>query len=132
MTRRAGLAALTALLTASLLASATLLWGVRFVTVEGSSMSPALEAGDLVVAVVLPGTLSFVEPGDIVIASAPPAATQGSHPVVKRVRSISAGGESFELVGDNPEHSRDSRHYGALPRERVRGLVVWVVPSGDR
>lgn len=33
------------------------------------------------------------------------------------------GPDEFFLLGDNPPYSRDSRHYGAVPRDRILGVV---------
>ena len=49
--------------------------------------------------------------------------------VVKRVGAITADGK-LRLAGDNPAESTDSAHYGALPPERVLGVVVALLPRG--
>lgn len=35
------------------------------------------------------------------------------------------GPDEFFLLGDNPAHSRDSRHYGAVERSAILGVVRW-------
>ena len=33
--------------------------------------------------------------------------------------------DQYFLLGDNPSYSRDSRHYGAVARDRILGVVAW-------
>lgn len=35
------------------------------------------------------------------------------------------GDDQYFLLGDNPAQSRDSRHYGAVARDRILGVVSW-------
>ena len=35
------------------------------------------------------------------------------------------GDDQYYLLGDNPAQSRDSRHYGAVGRDRILGVVSW-------
>ena len=49
-----------------------------------------------------------------------------------RATGTYGGGEAFRLgddqyflIGDNSPQSRDSRHYGAVPRDRIRGVVAF-------
>jgi nickel-type superoxide dismutase maturation protease len=91
---------------------------VRRVTVEGSSMAPALEPGDRLVVVPAPR----LRPGDIVAVPDP------RHPrrlLVKRVLSVDRGRRSVVVVGDNRDHSTDSRAFGPLPRRAVVGRVAY-------
>ncbi|MEU8171886.1 S26 family signal peptidase [Microbispora hainanensis] len=39
---------------------------------------------------------------------------------------------AFVLLGDNPGHSMDSRHFGYVPAAGLVGKVVRVLPRGDR
>ncbi|HEY2846331.1 MAG TPA: nickel-type superoxide dismutase maturation protease [Pyrinomonadaceae bacterium] len=88
-------------------------WAVR---VSGNSMRPALEDDD----VVLVERAREIGVGDIVIAAHP---FKQSVTVLKRV--IRIGEDSrFELRGDDPDESSDSRSFGAIPREHIRGKVV--------
>ena len=83
--------------------------------VDGASMEPTLAAGDHVIAL----RLRRPRAGDIVAVRDPRLPTRT---MVKRVRSVSAG--DVFVVGDDPGHSTDSRHFGAVPRELVRGVVI--------
>ena len=82
---------------------------------EGKSMNPTLKDGE----VVLVDREAKIEVGDIVVARHP--VEQGE--VVKRVSRITDRGHYF-LVGDNLEDSIDSRHYGAVTRDYIKGKVI--------
>ena len=83
---------------------------------EGQSMNPTLKDGE----VVLVDRAAKIEVGDIVVAKHP---FEQNSDVVKRVERINKRGHYF-LVGDNLEESSDSRHFGAVTREYIKGKVV--------
>jgi nickel-type superoxide dismutase maturation protease len=83
---------------------------------EGKSMNPTLRDGETV----LVDRAAKIEVGDIVIAKHP---IEQTNEVVKRIERINEHGHYF-LVGDNLEDSNDSRHFGAVTREYIRGKVV--------
>lgn len=83
---------------------------------EGKSMNPTLKDGE----VVLVDREAEIEVGDIVVAKHP---LEQSGEVVKRVAQINERRLYF-LVGDNLEDSEDSRHFGAVTREYIKGKVV--------
>lgn len=83
---------------------------------EGRSMNPTLKDGE----VVLVDRDAAVGVGDIVVARHP---LEQDSEVVKRIERITEKGHYF-LVGDNPEDSTDSRHYGPVTREYIKGKVV--------
>ena len=83
---------------------------------EGKSMSPTLKDGE----VVLVDRAAKIEVGDIVVAKHP---IEQTSEVVKRIERINEHGHYF-LVGDNLEDSNDSRHFGAVTREYIKGKVV--------
>jgi nickel-type superoxide dismutase maturation protease len=83
---------------------------------EGKSMNPTLKDGE----VVLVDRTASIDVGDIVVARHP---LQKGGEIVKRVKEINARGHYF-LVGDNLDDSEDSRHFGAVTRDYIRGKVV--------
>ena len=102
---------------ASLYEMALVFLGSRYKYIcEGTSMNPTLKDGE----VVLVERGAKIEVGDIVVAKHP---LEQDTEVVKRVARINERGHYF-LVGDNLDDSTDSRHYGAVTREYIRGKVV--------
>jgi len=83
---------------------------------EGKSMNPTLRDGETV----LVDRAAKIEVGDIVVAKHP---IEQRSEVVKRIERITERGHYF-LVGDNLEDSNDSRHFGAVTREYIKGKVV--------
>ena len=79
-------------------------------------MNPTLKDGE----VVLVDREAEIEVGDVVVAKHP---IEQNSEVVKRVARINDRGHYF-LIGDNPDDSVDSRHYGAVTREYIKGKVV--------
>lgn len=86
------------------------------VKVFGPSMQPGLEGGDRLVV----WRARSIRPGDIVAAYHP---QQEGMVVVKRVALV--GAEGAVLLGDNPDRSTDSRHYGPVPLDRVIGRAIY-------
>jgi nickel-type superoxide dismutase maturation protease len=92
--------------------------GSRFKYVcEGTSMNPTLKDGEVVL---VDRDAARIEVGDIVVAKQP---IEQDTEVVKRVSRINEQGNYF-LLGDNLDDSIDSRHYGAVTREYIKGKVV--------
>ena len=79
-------------------------------------MHPTLGDGE----VVLVDGGAKIEVGDIVVAKHP---VEQNSEVVKRVQRINER-EHYFLVGDNLEESNDSRHFGAVTKEYIKGKVV--------
>ncbi|WP_340385595.1 S26 family signal peptidase [Streptomyces sp. SS7] len=104
---------------------------VSRVKVIGWSMEPTLAPGSEVIARrVPPHSLSI---GDIVVVSAP----DSEQLIIKRIAAVGGtavpaalGAEGtvpdgmVVLLGDNPDKSHDSRHFGCVPADRVVGRVV--------
>jgi nickel-type superoxide dismutase maturation protease len=88
-------------------------------------MQPALYPGDrLLVSRWLP-----LRPGDILVCRDPEAPSSF---LIKRVTSFGADGEVV-LGGDNPNVSRDSRHFGPLSRSLIVGRAFYrYLPSQRR
>jgi signal peptidase I len=104
--------------------------------VEGESMAPALMPGDWVVAV----RPRRIRRGDVVVLEDP--RTPGFE-LVKRivglpgdrlevtgtweagdVAGVVLGADEFWVEGDLPERSTDSRTFGPVRRDRIRGVVL--------
>jgi nickel-type superoxide dismutase maturation protease len=79
-------------------------------------MQPALRPGDRV----LVWRWARPKAGDIIILRDTEAPSRF---LVKRV--VSADAEALSVRGDNPNVSRDSRHFGRVPRRMVVGRVVY-------
>ena len=102
--------------------------------VAGRSMEPTLFHGDRVLVdrwtyrhrPPRPGELVlFVGPEETVMVKrlAPPPPHAQFRPGAWGPGEGTAG-ESYWLLGDNPGSSRDSRRFGRVPAERIRGRVV--------
>lgn len=122
------------------------------VQVAGQSMQPTLNDGDVVL--VRRARRHRPRPGQIVVAEVPPAPHRwdlllpasrqvaGRSWMVKRVTALAgrqvpapmepgpAGyglpPDTVFLMGDNPA-SRDSRHFGPCPADRLLGVVVCIL-----
>jgi len=93
------------------------------VRVEGDSMLPVLRDGDRL----LVRRTRRVRAGDIAVAVDP---RDGSRPLVKRVGAVSTDGVTMR--GDNPAASTDSRAFGPLAPDMVRGRAVYRYAPSDR
>lgn len=80
-------------------------------------MNPTLKDGETVL---VDRAAGKIEIGDIVVAKHP---IEENGEIIKRVERINERGHYF-LVGDNAEDSNDSRHFGAVAREYIKGKVV--------
>lgn len=100
---------------------------VRLYAVEGESMAPALHPGQVVLVTSLPFLWSPLRTGDIVVAESP----TGGRLLVKRIAARDAEG-MLVLMGDNPDRSIDSRHFGNIPLTGVHGKVVFVGARHNR
>jgi len=80
-------------------------------------MNPTLKDGEIVL---VDRDTEKIEVGDIVVAKHP---VEQTSEIVKRVAGINERGHYF-LMGDNPDDSNDSRHFGAVTREYIKGKVV--------
>ena len=87
--------------------------------VEDQSMEPGFRPGDYVLVNRWAYRHREPSPGDIVVLRNPEAPAQF---LVKRVASRNPAGD-YVVVGDNANHSRDSRHFGPVPRGLIIGKV---------
>ena len=114
------------ILAASVLAAGA--WWMRRrpfrVIVKGPSMSPTLEPGDLLMAV----TNGIVRAGSLVVVQHP---DRPAYEMVKRVEALPRDrvGErllrqdEYWVSGDNPEESTDSRSFGPVTGQAIKGVV---------
>lgn len=91
----------------------------RLLRIVGSSMAPGLRSGDL--AWWEPFRAPSLAPpvGSVVLARHP---YRRDLRMVKRVARVDADGGIY-LLGDSPDESTDSRHFGALPPGHLLGRV---------
>ncbi len=93
-------------------------WVVRRpfpVEVSGASMRPTLEPGEYLVAV-----RRRPRPGDLVVVEHP---ARPGYEMVKRAIRIDDEGHWW-VEGDDPAMSTDSRHFGTVRGDAIRGVVV--------
>jgi phage repressor protein C with HTH and peptisase S24 domain len=99
-------------------------WPLRVVLVRGPSMVPALRDGDHLL-VWLGRRRSRV--GRIILVELP----DGRPLSVKRLSGVDVDGR-VRVTGDNDLASTDSRSFGALPADSIRGVVLlrlWPKPG---
>ena len=125
-------------------------FGFQLMRVYGHSMSPALEPGDLLLIRQLRADEELPEPGSLVVVRPEGLETQF---FIKRVIAIAGqtvrvsdrawtlGEKQCFLLGDNTEHSIDSRIFGPVGRRELLGRIVlrlwprkvlaaWKTPAG--
>jgi signal peptidase I len=103
-----------------------------FMVTEGSSMTPAIRSGAVLVVLRLaygfrpPGAKGYLlrwsapKAGDVVVFLTPAGDT-----AVKRC-GVRKGDDTFFALGDNNRESYDSRFYGPVPVDRIIGKVCGV------
>lgn len=96
-----------------------LIFPIRKFVVREDSMLPTLRPGDMI----LTNKWAPVSRGNVVVAK------RGHRLLLKRVERVRVGG--VYLIGDNPEHSQDSRQLGWIPRRDVLGVVFFVRRLGE-
>ena len=89
-------------------------------TVNGDSMSPTLRSGDRVLVDLWSYRNRSPVVGEPVLLRGP-----GSVLMVKRVSAGNPPPGYLHVLGDNPGNSVDSRRFGPVPRQAVRGRVFF-------
>ena len=87
-----------------------------YLAVAGPSMEPTLRDGDWIIA----RRDGRARAGDVVVLDHP---RRPGMLIVKRVQRADA--EGYWVLGDAPDASTDSRHFGSVPE--VVGRVLWRV-----
>ncbi len=105
----------------ALLAAAVLASSLRRVRVEGASMRPALEEGDLLLVGTRPLFRRVPRAGEVVAVRDP---RQVERVLVKRVRAVDPRAGTLEVRGDAPAASTDSRQFGPVDGALVVGRVL--------
>jgi len=104
-------------------AAVTLGRSVRRVEVAGESMAPTFLPGDRLVVLARPFGPPPMPPVDSVVAVTDPR--NPFRTLVKRVVAVDPVTGGFEVGGDNPGASTDSRMFGPVPRSSLVGRVVY-------
>lgn len=97
----------------------------RYCRIDGDSMRPTLSSGDLVIFRPFSKTskTTSLQEGSIVVVNHP---LLPKKLMVKRVHKISLKG--VDLRGDNLNSSTDSRQFGLVNRENIKGIVESILP----
>jgi len=94
---------------------------LKLIRVSGNSLYPEYQSGDFVFIGRIPWLLDRLRPGDTVAFRHPELDL-----MIKKVEAISADGTQLTVIGTHPL-SRDSRHFGPIPREQLVGKVLFHV-----
>ena len=89
------------------------------VLVIGPSMEPYMRNGDWWVVRRSTRRLTKFRAGDVVVLVHP---KRPDALIVKRLDH--RDGDSWWVLGDNPEASEDSRHFGAVPADSIVGVPI--------
>lgn len=84
--------------------------------VSGRSMEPALKAGQLVLAT---RRVKKLKASDVIIFK------HKGLEKIKRVNSIA--GDDISVIGDNKNHSTDSRSFGPINSKEIIGRVIYII-----
>ncbi len=102
---------------------------LRRVEVAGESMAPTFVPGDRLIVFAPPFGRPPLPPVDSVVAMVDPR--DPSRTLVKRVAAVDRAMGRFDVRGDNPGASTDSRAFGPVPRSSLVGRVVYrYAPAG--
>lgn len=84
--------------------------------ISGHSMSPKFSEGDNVLVSSIPFMFGKPKKGDVVIFE------KYNRIYLKRISKIKDG--KFFLTGDNKKDSNDSRRFGFVNRDQIKGKVI--------
>lgn len=87
--------------------------------VSGHSMEPSFKSGQILLVSSLPYLFGKPKLNDIVVVRHP----KTQKLLLKRIKKIQS--KKFFVVGDNPNHSTDSRSFGPVLKEQFVGKVIF-------
>lgn len=105
---------------------------MRFI-VLGYSMEPTFRQGQTLLVSSIPYLFQKPKVDDVIVIKDP----QTGRLLLKRISKVRprrstasqpvrlAGEEAYFVSGDNPNHSRDSNSFGALPKGAILGKVIF-------
>jgi nickel-type superoxide dismutase maturation protease len=126
----APLARRVAVLVLMAVGTAAMFRSVHRVEVVGDSMTPSLMPGDRLVVMSPPWWRPpWPVPGTVVAVRDP---RLPQRLLIKRVVAVDRGAGTFEVTGDNPAASTDSRTFGPVPRSLLVGRAVYRYAPADR
>lgn len=96
----------------------------RHCRVVGDSMMPTISHGDLVIYRPIKNKQFIVKEGCIVVISHP---LDPKNLMVKRVHQCNKW--AIDLRGDNETSSIDSRQFGVVNHQHLRGIVEQIIPK---
>ena len=99
----------------------------RHCHVVGNSMIPTLHQGDIVIYRPINSHIFLPKEGCIVVVEDP---QQPKSLIIKRVHKENSLG--LELRGDNQENSIDSRQFGLVNHNYLRGIVEHIIPKTNQ
>lgn len=92
---------------------------VRILKVTGKSLWPVYKPGDFVIISKIPLVLNRLKIGDVVVFNHPLHGT-----MVKRIEKLDTGGRVLWVTGSH-ENSLDSRQFGEIPFDSLKGKVIF-------
>lgn len=108
-----------------------------FVVGQGPSMIPTFGENNVLMINKLKWKLGLAKKGDIVFSSTPAdletkvvkriAHIPGDTVILKNGDRVKLEPNQYWLLGDNPDKSFDSRHFGPVPSHMIGGIVSGVI-----
>jgi signal peptidase I len=92
---------------------------LRLLKIRGHSLYPDFQDGDYVLIAKTSFPFGKIRAGDVIVFHQP-----GFSFMIKRVQDVIDDGRAF-MVRGTQVYSTDSRNFGAVPKERVQGKVIW-------
>lgn len=89
--------------------------------IKGHSMQPKFSDNDSVLVSFLPFMFGKPRKGDVVVFE------KFNRIYLKRIGKIKDN--KYFLVGDNKKDSQDSRRFGSVSREQIKGKVIMKIPN---